>query len=240
MLSREVERGTAAAIIVAAGRGTRLGAADKILLPLAGRPLLSYAIDAAEACNLIREIIVVAGLHTKSRIEQLVSQEHWRKVRHVALGGERRQDSVEAGLRLVSTDVEIVAVHDGARPLVDAQLFADCVEAASRTGASIAAAPIADTLKRVEAGRIVETVPRDNMWAAQTPQAVRAALLRAAFADAHSTGRSVTDEAGMIEAMGLPVEIVPSSFRNLKVTRPDDVMLAEAILQASRQPESRR
>src|SRR4051812_10046128 len=92
---------TAAAIIVAAGRGTRLGAQDKILLSLAGRPLLSYSLDAAEAAASVAEIIVVAGLHTKAQIERLVAGSGWRKVRQVALGGERRQDSVEAGLRLV-------------------------------------------------------------------------------------------------------------------------------------------
>lgn len=227
-------RSPAAAIIVAAGRGTRLGAPDKVLLPLAGRPLLAYSIDAAEAAASVAEIIVVAGLHTKAQIERLVDGAAWRKVRHVALGGERRQDSVEAGLRLVSAGIEVVAVHDGARPMVTPDLFDDCVAAALRSGAAIAAVPLTDTLKRVSGDLVVETVPRDEMWAAQTPQAFGTALLRESFAFAHANGLTVTDESSLLEARGIPVTIVKSSPRNLKITRPDDLALAEAMLALER------
>lgn len=222
----------AAAIIVAAGRGTRLGAPDKVLLHLAGKPLLWHSVQAAEQASSIVETIVVAGLHTKARIEQLVDASTWGKVRHVALGGERRQDSVEAGLRLVSSDIAIAAIHDGARPLVTAALFDACVAAATRHGAAIAAVPVTDTLKRAADGFVVATIDRERMWAAQTPQAVRMELLRQAFADANERGVEVTDEAGLMEAQGLPVAIVPSTPRNLKVTRPEDVHLAEALLAA--------
>jgi 2-C-methyl-D-erythritol 4-phosphate cytidylyltransferase len=220
----------AAAIIVAAGRGTRLGAADKILLSLAGRPVLSYSIDAAESAASIADIIVVAGLHTKAQTERLVADSGWKKVRHVALGGDRRQDSVEAGLRLVSKDVEIVAVHDGARPLVTPELFDACVEAAVESRAAIAAVPLTDTLKRVDSGRIVETLPRDNVWSAQTPQAFETQLLRESFSYAMSHNLEVTDEASLMEAMGIPVTIVPSTPRNMKITRPEDLRVAEALL----------
>jgi 2-C-methyl-D-erythritol 4-phosphate cytidylyltransferase len=219
----------AAAIIVAAGRGTRLGAADKILLPLAGKPLLAHSIDAAEASDSIAEIVVVAGLHTKAQIETLVARSRWRKVSHVALGGDRRQDSVEAGLRLIGPGIEVVAVHDGARPLVTPDLFDACVRAAAESGAAIAAMPVADTLKRVIDGVIVATIPREQVWAAQTPQAVRTDLLRRSFAHAASAGIEVTDEAGLVEALDIPVVVVPSTARNLKVTRPDDLHVAEAL-----------
>jgi 2-C-methyl-D-erythritol 4-phosphate cytidylyltransferase len=224
----------AAAIIVAAGRGSRLGAPDKILLTLGGRPLLCLSVDAAEAAASVKDIIIVAGLHTKAKIERLVDESDWRKVRHVALGGDRRQDSVEAGLRLVAADVSIVAVHDGARPLVTAELFDDCVAAALKSRAAIAAYPIPDTLKRVHVGQVVETVPRDDMWAAQTPQAFEAALLRQSFAYAGTHNLEVTDESGLMEAQGIPVAIVPSTSRNLKVTRPEDLPLAEALLATPR------
>jgi 2-C-methyl-D-erythritol 4-phosphate cytidylyltransferase len=220
----------AAAIIVAAGRGTRLGAPDKILLPLAGMPLLAHSVAAAEAADTVADIIIVAGMHTKATIEQLVAHSTWKKVRHVALGGERRQDSVEAGLRLVPNDIDVVAVHDGARPLATPELFDACVRAAAQSGAAIAAVPLADTLKRVVSGVIVETVPRDEMWAAQTPQAFSTSLLRTSFAHAAANGLDVTDEAGLMEAMGVPVSIVPSTSRNLKITRPEDLPIAEALL----------
>ncbi|MCC6792352.1 MAG: 2-C-methyl-D-erythritol 4-phosphate cytidylyltransferase [Thermomicrobiales bacterium] len=224
------DRPTAAAVIVAAGRGTRLGAADKILLPLADRPLLAHSIDAAEAAETILDIVIVAGLHTKAQIERLVAASSWRKVRHVALGGDRRQDSVEAGLRLVRDDVDVVAVHDGARPLAEPGLFDACVRAAATHGGAIAAIPVADTLKRVQSGLVVATVPRDDMWAAQTPQACRASLLRAAFAHVTANRLEVTDEAGLMEAFGVPVAVVPSTSRNIKITRPDDLQIAEALL----------
>ena len=226
--------GPATAIIVAAGRGARFGAPDKVLLPLAGRPLLSYSVEAAEAATAIEEIIIVAGLHTKAMMEQIVAESDWTKVRHIALGGDRRQDSVEAGLRLVSPAHPGVAVHDAARPFVTAELFDDCLSAADRTGAAIAAVPVVDTLKRVQAGFIIETIPRDNIWAAQTPQAFLTSLLRTSFAFAHAHGIEVTDEARLFEIQGLPVEIISGSHRNLKITRPEDFVTAEAILQASR------
>jgi 2-C-methyl-D-erythritol 4-phosphate cytidylyltransferase len=221
-----------AAIIVAAGRGTRLGDANKILVPLRGEPLLNYSVETAQATATIHEIIIVAGLHTKSRIERIVAESRWSKVTHVALGGERRQDSVEAGLRLVSSDAHIVVIHDAARPFATCNLFETCIEAAERTGGAIAAVPITDTLKRAQAGLIVETVPREAMWAAQTPQAFQTAALRTSFAFAHAHSIDVTDEAALFELQGLPVEIVPGTQRNMKVTRPEDLLLAELLLES--------
>jgi 2-C-methyl-D-erythritol 4-phosphate cytidylyltransferase len=224
---------TAAVIIVAAGRGTRLGAPEKILLPLAGRPLLAYCIEAAESAGSVVETIVVAGLHTKTQVERLIEAGRWPKVREVALGGERRQDSVEAGLRLVGVETQVIVVHDGARPLVTPELFETCIAAAAQLGAAIAAVPVADTLKRVADGIVVATIPRDGVWAAQTPQAVRADLLREGFAFAHANRLEVTDEAGLMEAIGAPVAVVPSSVRNIKITRAEDAVVAESFLLAS-------
>jgi 2-C-methyl-D-erythritol 4-phosphate cytidylyltransferase len=124
-----------------------------------------------------------------------------------------------------------VAVHDGARPFVTAELIDACVRAADRSGAAIAAVPIADTLKQAEAGVIVRTVPRTGMWAAQTPQVARTALLREAFANAGEL--EITDEASLMESRGVPVIIVPGSARNLKITTADDLVLAEALVSAS-------
>jgi 2-C-methyl-D-erythritol 4-phosphate cytidylyltransferase len=193
--------------------------------------MLAYSIDAFEDAESVDGVIIVAGNHTLSEIERLVAASSWQKVQAIVLGGERRQDSVAAGLDAVQEESELVAVHDGARPFVTAELIDACVRAADRTGAAIAAVPIADTLKQAEAGVIVRTVPRTGMWAAQTPQVARTALLREAFANAGEL--EITDEASLMESWGVPVIIVPGSARNLKITTADDLVLAEALVSAS-------
>jgi 2-C-methyl-D-erythritol 4-phosphate cytidylyltransferase len=223
-----------ATVIVAGGRGRRAGAADKVLLPLCDRPLLAYALDAAERAATVTEIIVVAGEHILSRVEAMVAGHQWSKIVAVVVGGERRQDSVAAGLAAVPAGVTLVAVHDGARPLVTPDLFDACLAAARLHGGAIAAVPVTDTLKRVVAGRVVETVAREELWAAQTPQAFQLALLRRAVAEAERRGLTATDEAALVEALGrtqrVPLVIVPGSPENLKITRLEDLPLAEALL----------
>lgn len=217
-----------AAVIVAAGRGTRIGAPAKTLLPLAGRPMLAWALDAADAAETIGAIVVVAGEHTRAETAAVVAAGSWRTPIKVVTGGARRQDSVLAGVLATPEDADVVAIHDGARPLAPAALFDACVAAAARDGAAIAAVPVSDTLKRVEEGRIAATVDRANLWGAQTPQAFRRALLLDLFARAGD--REVTDEASLCEALGVPVTVVPGLPENLKVTHPGDVAVAEALL----------
>ncbi len=236
MSDETVGTGGAAAIVVAAGKGSRFGAPAKTLLPLAGRPLLAWALDALEAAASIVDVTVVAGAHTRAETEDLLAAGGWAKARRVIVGGERRQDSVAAGLAAAPV-TEVVVVHDGARPLAPAALFDACVAAACETGAAIAAVPVADTLKLVEAGRIARTVDRAGLWAAQTPQAFRRGLLLELFARAG--GRTVTDEAALCEALGIAVAVVEGSPANLKVTRPGDLAVAEALLASRGVEESR-
>jgi len=219
----------AAVVIVAAGRGERFGAADKVFAPLRGRPLLAYALDAAEQ-SAARDIVLVVGEHTRAAAAALVACGEWPKVRAVVTGGARRQDSVAAGVRAVAPDIAVVAVHDGARPLAKPALFDACLAAAAESGAAIAAIPVADTLKRVAGDEIVATVPRDGLWAAQTPQAFRRDLLVHALASPEAGNGTFTDEAALCEALGLSVRVVPGSRANLKVTRPDDLAIAAALL----------
>jgi 2-C-methyl-D-erythritol 4-phosphate cytidylyltransferase len=218
------------AVIVAAGRGIRFGAADKALVSLKGRPVLAYSLDAAESSAAIDAIVVVAGHHTLDAIIELTASGQWSKIFAIVTGGERRQDSVAAGLAAIPRATELVAVHDAARPLAPPSLFDACIAAASRRGAAIAATPVADTLKRVEEGVIIETVSRESLWAAQTPQAFRLDLLEQAFAAAAERRLDVTDEASLLEALGIDVAVVPSSLANLKMTRPEDLAIAEALL----------
>jgi 2-C-methyl-D-erythritol 4-phosphate cytidylyltransferase len=217
-----------AAVVVAAGRGERLGAPDKVLLPLAGRAMLAWSLRALEQAETIGPVVVVAGSHTLEAVGQLVRDGRFAKVRAVVAGGERRQDSVAAGLAALPEGTEIVVIHDGARPLVEPELFDRCAAAAAKHGAAIAATPVSDTLKRVAEGTIAGTVDRAGLWAAQTPQAFRLEALRRAIAA--SSGETVTDEAGLCEAAGVPVSVVPASPANLKVTHAEDIPVADALL----------
>jgi 2-C-methyl-D-erythritol 2,4-cyclodiphosphate synthase/2-C-methyl-D-erythritol 4-phosphate cytidylyltransferase len=195
--------------------------------------MLAWSLRALDRARTIGSVVVVAGPHTQEAIAQLVRNEGFAKVQAVVTGGERRQDSVAAGLAVLPDRIEIVVIHDGARPLAEAELIDACVRAAAETGAAIAATPVVDTLKRVAAGEIAATVDRTGLWAAQTPQAFRLATLRRAMdACAEAT---VTDEALVCEAAGVPVRVVPASAANLKVTRAEDIAVAEALLRA-RQP----
>ena len=229
-MSRPQPEARVSAIVVAAGRGERFGAADKVLAPLAGRPLLLHVLAAVDAATTVQDVVLVVGEHTRAAVERLLAGEARRKPVRVVIGGARRQDSVELGLCATASEVEIVAVHDAGRPLVPATLVDRCVAAALECGAAIAAVPVTDTIKRAAAGLVRETVPRHDLWAAQTPQAFRRDLLLDAFASPLARTTTFTDEAGLIEALGLPVAIVTGDHRNFKITRPEDLVIAEALL----------
>jgi 2-C-methyl-D-erythritol 4-phosphate cytidylyltransferase/2-C-methyl-D-erythritol 2,4-cyclodiphosphate synthase len=219
-----------AAVVVAAGRGERLGAPDKVVLPLAGRPMLAWSLHALEQAETIGPVVVVAGSHTLAAVGRLVHDEGIAKVQAIVAGGARRQDSVAAGLEALPEGVEIVVIHDGARPLTEPELFDRCAAEAAERGAAIAATPVSDTLKQVTEGTIKATVDRAGLWAAQTPQAFRLESLRRAMTV--GSRETVTDEASLCEISGLPVTVVPSSLANMKVTRAEDIPVADALLRA--------
>jgi 2-C-methyl-D-erythritol 2,4-cyclodiphosphate synthase/2-C-methyl-D-erythritol 4-phosphate cytidylyltransferase len=218
-----------AAVVVAAGRGERLGSSQKVLLPLAGRPMLAWSLAALERAHAIGTVVIAAGPHTHEAIARLVRDEGFDKVQAIVAGGERRQDSVAAGLAALPDVIEIVVIHDGARPLADPELFDHLAVVAAESGAAIAASPVADTLKRVTKGVITETVDRGGLWAAQTPQGFRLETLRRVMT---ASAETVTDEARLCELAGVPVAVVPASPANLKVTHPEDIAVAEAMLRA--------
>jgi 2-C-methyl-D-erythritol 4-phosphate cytidylyltransferase len=221
-----------AAVVVAAGRGERFGLAAKALVPLAGRPMLAWTLDALDAAATVDDIVVVAGAHTREQIEALLATGTWAKPTVVVTGGARRQDSVAAGVAVVRADADVVLVHDAARPLATAAQFDACAARAAAAGAAILAAPVCDTLKRVEGDLIAATVSREALWGAQTPQGFQRTALVEALTS--SADRTVTDEAALFEARGWPVAIVPGDRANLKVTFPEDLALAEVLLLARR------
>lgn len=220
---------TGGAILVAAGRARRMGGRAKILHPLNGRPAISYALDAMQAAQSIGQIVVVCNDETHTSLHSLLVAGEWAKVGALVPGGERRQDSVAAGLAAISERCDVVAVHDGARPFAPPALFDACIDAARRHGAAIAALPVVDTLKQVDEGVVHATVDRTGLWAAQTPQAFQTRLLRDAFAHADQHGIEATDEATLMETIGQAVHVVEGSRFNIKITHAGDVPIAEAF-----------
>lgn len=223
---------SAAAIIPAAGSGSRMGLGHpKQYHLLAGIPILVHTVRVFAATPCINRIVVVVPADRVDSTLNLM-EEHKLSGAHlqVVAGGKRRQDSVKAGLDSLSAGVDIVLVHDGARPLLAADLISRCCEAANQYGAAIAAVPVKDTLKKAGAdGRILHTVDRRDLWQAQTPQASRLSLLLDAYDRVGN--RDVTDEASLLELAGTDVHLVEGSETNIKITRPDDLILAEKIMQ---------
>ncbi len=220
-----------AALVLAAGRGERFGApVPKAFLSLGGRSLVVRAIEALAARPEIERIVPVLPAADLARWNALARDfAGARKLAEPVAGGAQRQDSMRAGLAALPADLEWVAVHDAARPLLRAEQVGRVLEAAARTGAALLAVPVRDTLKRVDAGRITATLDRSETWAAQTPQVFRISLLRAALAKADADGFVGTDEAQLVERLGVPVAVVEGDVRNLKITWPEDLELAEAI-----------
>ncbi len=221
-------------LIAAAGSGRRMGAAgNKLLLEVAGRPVLAWTLDAALACKAIRWIGIVGQPVDADPIAAIVAAAQPDRPVEWILGGDTRQDSVSRGLAALPAGAEGVLIHDGARCLVEPELLERCVEAVAGGAAVIAATPVTDTIKQVDGnGTITATPDRSALWAAQTPQGFPVAQLREAHATATAEGWSVTDDAALFERLGLPVQVLQAPPSNIKLTTPFDLTIAEAVLAA--------
>jgi 2-C-methyl-D-erythritol 4-phosphate cytidylyltransferase len=219
-----------AALVVAAGRGERLGQTiPKAFVPLLGKPLLVRSLEAMAAVAELQRVVVVVP---PDELERFAALELPGPVEAVP-GGAERQDSVAAGLAALPASIEWVAVHDAARALVAPRDVTRAIAAARETGAALLAVPARDTIKRVRDGAVVETPARDHCWAAQTPQVFRAELLREALAAARAEGLVATDDAQLVERLGVTVRVVEGDPRNIKITLPEDLATAEAWLRAA-------
>lgn len=220
------------AIIPAGGAGLRMGLhIPKQFYCLAGRPVLVHTLEAFHKIQDISDIIVVVPEDHIASTQAMLKEYGLSRVSAVVAGGRLRQDSVKAGLREVREGTEFVIVHDGARPLIALALIKKCLAEARKSGAAMAAIPVKDTLKEVGDDKIImHTVDRSTLWQAQTPQVARTKQLIKAFAAAEQTSFIGTDEASFLENISQPVKIVEGSEKNLKITRPEDLLIAEAIL----------
>jgi 2-C-methyl-D-erythritol 4-phosphate cytidylyltransferase len=229
----------ASAVIPAAGSGRRMGGAvPKQFLMLDDRPVVVHTLQIFESSPLIDEVILVVPPGEEGRCRrEWVERFGLKKVRHCLGGGRERQDSVMAGVRAVSGESGIVLVHDGVRPFVTHSMIRDVIEAARISGGAIVAVPARDTLKQVDADGFIErTLERSSSWLAQTPQAFQTGLLVEAQEKAARDGAVLTDESALVERMGVRVRIVPGSWKNFKITQPEDLALAEGILRTQAVP----
>ncbi|MGQ9647658.1 MAG: 2-C-methyl-D-erythritol 4-phosphate cytidylyltransferase [Thermodesulfobacteriota bacterium] len=235
------------AIIVSAGKGQRfMERKKKQFYLLADRPLLAHTLDQFEACPLIRSVLLVASEEDMDyTLKEIVEKYHYRKIAQIIPGGKRRQDSVKNGLDALAESAEIVMIHDGVRPFVTRAMIEDSIHLAIRFGAVVVAMPVKDTIKMSNPdGTVLRTLDRESLWQTQTPQTFQAKLIREAYAKATQDGFVGTDDASLVERLGGKVHILPGSYTNIKITTPEDLMLAHLLLkmksQTSQPDEERR
>lgn len=221
--------GYCGAVIVAAGSASRMGGIDKVMAPLGGEPMIVKTVRAFQQCDAIREIVVVTRPDLIVPIMDLCAS--MEKVRAVVAGGSSRQASVSLGLNALSEKVKLAAIQDGARPFVTWQLIDRVVRAAHSFGAAAPAIPVKDTIKEVTGGIVKQTPDRSTLFAVQTPQVFDFDLLRAALKKAEQEQAQVTDDCSAVERMGMSVKIVEGDERNIKVTTPLDLKIAELLLE---------
>lgn len=221
--------GYCGAVIVAAGSASRMGGIDKVMAPLNGEPMIVRSVRTFQNCDAIREIVIVTREDLLTKIMGLCAG--FDKVKAVVVGGADRPDSVRAGLNALSSSVRLVAVHDGARPLITDAVIDRTVRAAHSYGAAAPAVPVKDTVKVVKGGIVTETPDRSTLQAVQTPQVFDLDLLRGALKKAAADGAAITDDCSAVERLGMSVKIVEGDERNLKVTTPMDLKIAQMLLE---------
>lgn len=222
-------------MVPAAGRGLRMGTkTPKQFLGLGGVPLLVHSLRAFEVSEVVTEVILAVPAEDREYCrDEIVARHRFSKVRRIVAGGKQRQDSVRHALTEVTSDTDLVLVHDAVRPFLTEDMIVRVTDAADRHGGAIIAIPARDTLKQVGADYVIErTIDRTTLWQAQTPQAFRRAVLQKAHDHAMIDGYTGTDEADLVERIGAPVVVVEGSGDNIKITRPEDLIIGEAILAA--------
>jgi 2-C-methyl-D-erythritol 4-phosphate cytidylyltransferase len=222
-----------AAILVAAGKGVRMGT-DKLWLEVAGRPVIAHSWQRLNDAKCVDEIIVVVRDGMQQSFAELAARFHFKKPFHIVVGGAERQDSVWNGLEALPPEAEIVAIQDAARPCTSAALIAATIEAAREAGAAVAARPVTDTIKETADGKTIAcTLDRAKLWSVQTPQTFRVAVIRNAISAARRQNLIFTDDTAACELIGQPVRLVASTTPNPKVTVPGDLPLIETLLRAA-------
>lgn len=215
------------AVIVAAGTASRMGGIDKVMANLGGKPMICRTVEAFAKNKEIDEIVVVTRQDLISQVQSLCSQFH--KVKAVVVGGNNRVESVQAGLSALSAGIALAAIHDGARPLISESVIVRTIQAAREMGAAAPGVAVKDTIKVSCDGMIASTPKRDTLRAVQTPQIFTRELLEKALQ--HSVSAEITDDCSAVEQLGHPVKLVDGDERNIKITTPMDLKIAEMLLE---------
>lgn len=223
---------TTAAIIVAAGQGSRIGGAlPKQFQPVGGKPILSYTLKKFEDCSRIQDVVLVTAPEWKSyAAQEIVDRFDFRIVKKIVAGGQERQDSVFAGLKALDGSPEIVVIHDAVRPFVSLGKIEEVIEASEEHGAAILAVPPKDTIKTEKDGFVDKTLDRNFLWSVQTPQVFKYDLIMKAYKKAFEDGIYQTDDSALVERVGAKVKIVEGEHDNIKITTPADLQFAEMKL----------
>jgi len=222
-----------AAILVAAGKGVRMGT-DKLWLEVAGRPVIAHAWKNFNGAKCVDEIILVVRDGTQKDFAELAKKFHFQKSFRIVIGGAERQDSVWNGLEALSPETKIVAIQDAARPCTTEALISATIVAARETGAAVAAQPVTDTIKETADGKTISrTLDRSKLWSVQTPQTFRVEIIRRAISTARRKELIFTDDTAACELIGQPVQLVPGATPNPKVTAPGDLPFIEMLLKNS-------
>ena len=221
------------AIIVAAGKGTRMNAGmNKLFMIIKGKPLLAHTLQIFQSCKAIDSIIIVTDREEMQLCkEQILDAYDFDKVDKLVCGGRERQQSVLNGIRALKENCSIVVVHDGARPIVSDGIIKRCIEGAELLGAVSAGMPVKETIKLVDEENFVEYTPkRERVWITQTPQAFQRDIIREAHEIADIKGIRGTDDASLVEHMGIKVKMIEGSYENIKITTPEDLIIVETLM----------
>jgi len=227
------------AIIAAAGQGKRMAKGiNKAFILLNNRPILAHTLDVFEACAGINDIIVVVGADDIQQTRTIINTYGYRKIKEVVPGGAERQHSIANALKEIPVNTQLVLIHDGARPLVTQKLVMEVLLASNETGAAIVAVPVKETIKiGNKEGFVLETPDRTNLWAVQTPQVFKRDIIEEAYRQAELAAVVATDDAGLVERIGVKVRLIMGDYNNLKVTTPEDLVVAETIIRGRKQCE---
>ena len=220
------------AVIVAAGKGRRMGTeVSKQFLPLCGKEILAHSVEKFEKAEKIRDIVLVTGEDSLQDVREMAQEYGWKKIVSVVAGGKERQDSVWNGLQAVSDDTDIVLIHDGVRPFVTEDILNHSIETAVEMGSCVAGVPAKDTIKVCNGENVAVATPdRSTLWQIQTPQTFRKDLIMQAYQKAKEDGFVGTDDASLAEYSGCPVKVIMGSYRNIKITTKEDLLIGEAFL----------
>jgi len=221
------------AVIVSAGKGLRFMEGKKKQFHfLEGRPIVAHTLDKFETCPLIRSILLVVGQEDMDYcLKEIVERYGFQKVSQIVPGGRRRQDSVKNGIDALPRDADIVAIHDGVRPFITKAMIEDTIHSAVRYGAVVLAMPVKDTIKISNPdGTVLKTLDRESIWQIQTPQTFQVDVIKEAYYRATEDGFVGTDDASLVEHLGVKVHILPGSYMNIKITTPEDLFLANLFL----------